>query len=389
MLNTRAASRRWIPAAIGLVAAGAVLAVPAAASASTRSSPVIGHVYLDDNTTGTNTIAAFDRHPGGTLTPEPGSPFTAGGAGTGAGLASEGAIQLAGGGRLLLSVDAGSNQISVQQILPGGSLRLTDVVSSGGVLPVSIAVHGSLVYVANAGPTGTNYTGFRLSPFGSLTPIPGSTVALPSAAQPGDVLFNGSGTRLIGTRVGTSQIDSFTVGFDGRLTAAPGSPFTAQGVGPFGSQFRPTNPSQLFVSNAHNGTGLGTVSAFSDSRSGALTSIGSSPVADQQTAPCWVTISPDGRYLFAVNTGSGTISRYSIAPGGALTLLGSTTVAVSGGVGAVDPGLSPDGRFLYVNESRIASVGAFAVSSSGNLTELPGSPTALPAGAAPAGIAVS
>jgi hypothetical protein len=39
--------------------------------------------------------------------------------------------------------------------------------------------------------------------------------------------------------VGTSQIDSFTVGLSGRLTAAPGSPFTAQGVGPFDSQFRP------------------------------------------------------------------------------------------------------------------------------------------------------
>jgi len=41
-----------------------------------------------------------------------------------------------------------------------------------------------------------------------------------------------------------------------------------------------------------------------------------------------------------------------------------------------------------VNESRIASVGAFAVSG-GSLAELPSSPTALPAGATPAGIAVS
>jgi hypothetical protein len=267
-------------------------------------------------------------------------------------------------------------------------LRLASVVSSGGALPVSIAVHGSLVYVANAGPADSSYAGFRLAPWGRLIPVPGSTVALPSAAQPGDVLFNGTGSKLIGTRVGTSQIDSFTVGRSGRLTPAPGSPFTAQGLGPFGSQFRPTDPGQLFVSNAHNGTGLGTVSAFTDSRAGVLTSIGSSPVADQQTAPCWVTITPDGRYLFAVNTGSGTISRYSIAAGGALTLLGSTAVAASGGVGAVDPGLSPDGRFLYVNESKIASVGAFAVSG-GNLTELPGSPTSLPAGATPAGIAVS
>ncbi len=383
------ASRRWLPAVVGLAATGAVLAVPAAASASTRALPVIGHVYLDDNTTGTNTIGAFDRHVDGTLTPEPGSPFTAGGAGTGAGLASQGAIQLAGGGRFLLAVDAGSNQISVERVLPGGSLRLSDVVSSGGVLPVSIAVHGSLVYVANAGPAATDYTGFRLSPRGSLTPIPDSTVTLPGTAQPGDVLFNSTGTKLIGTRVGTSQIDSFTVGFDGRLTAAPGSPFTAQGLGPFGSQFRPTNPRQLFVSNAHNGTGLGTVSGFADSPDGSLTSIGASPYANQQTAPCWVIISPDGQYLFAVNTGSGSISRYAIAGGGQLTLLGSTTVSATAGVGAVDPGLSPGGRFLYVNESRVDSVGVFAVSGNGNLTELPGSPAALPPGATPAGLAVS
>jgi hypothetical protein len=378
----------WLAVAAGLAAAGAVIAVPAAALAAPGPQPVTGHVYLDDNTAGSNTIAAFDRHPDGTLTPEPGSPFTAGGAGTGAGLASEGAIQIAGGGRFLLAVDAGSNQVSVEQILPGGTLRLSDTVPSGGVLPVSIAVHGSLVYVANAGPADTDYTGFRLSPQGTLTPLPGSTVPLPSAAQPGDVLFNSTGTRLVGTRVGTSQIDSFTVGHDGRLTAAPGSPFTAQGTGPFGSQFRTASPGQLFVTNAHNGTGLGTVSAFADSPDGTLTPIGSSPYADQQTAPCWLTVSPDGRHLFAVNTGSGTISRYAIAPGGQLTLLGSTTVAATAGVGAVDPGISPDGRYLYLNESRAGTVGAFAVTG-GTLTKLPSSPTALPVGATPAGIAVS
>ncbi|MBO0835783.1 MAG: hypothetical protein J2P28_09715, partial [Actinobacteria bacterium] len=280
---------RWAAATLGLVAAGAV-AVPAAAAA--QSSPVVGHVYLDDNTPGTNTIAAFDRHADGTLSPQPGSPFNAGGAGSGSGLASQGALQMAAGGRFLIAADAGSNQLSVLLVRHDGSLQQLPrgVVSSGGVLPVSIAVHGSLIYVANAGPGGSNYTGFRLSPSGNLTAIPGSTVALPDAAQPGDVLFNSTGTRLIGTRVGTSQIDSFTVGQNGRLTSAPGSPVMAQGLGPFGSEFRPTSPSQLFVSNAHDGTGLGTVSAFSDSRGGVLTPIGKSPFADQQTAPCWVVI---------------------------------------------------------------------------------------------------
>ena len=135
----------------------------------------------------------------------------------------------------------------VTDVSAGGALRLSVLVSSAGVLPVSIAVHGSLVYVTNAGPAGTNYTGFRLSPWGTLTPVPESTVALPGSVQPGDVLFNSAGTKLIGTRAGTSQIDSFTVGLSGRLRPAPGSPFAAQGLGPFGSQFRPANPGQLFV----------------------------------------------------------------------------------------------------------------------------------------------
>jgi 6-phosphogluconolactonase len=277
----------------------------------------------------------------------------------------------------------------VLRIRGNGSLKLVHdgVVSSGGVQPVSVAIHGDLVYVANSGNGGSNYTGFRLGPNGRLEPIVGSAVALPDGSLPGDVLFNGDGSKLAGTRVGTSQIDSFTVGAGGLLTAAPGSPFPAQGLGPFGSEFRPTNPGQLFVSNAHN-TGTGTASAFADSANGTLSSIGSSPFADLQTAPCWVEISHDGQFLFTVNTGSGTISRYSIAPDGTLTLLGSAPVGVSGGVGAVDARLSPDGRTLFVDESSIGAVGAFAVNG-GNLTELASSPTSLPAGATPAGIVVT
>ncbi len=387
--------QRPVLAGFAAAAAAMAVAVPAAASASTASaatvvSPVVGHVYVNDNTAGANTIGAFDRHSDGTLTPEAGSPFAAGGAGTGAGLASQGALQISPDGRFLIATDAGSNQVSVLRIGSGGSLKLVPggVVSSRGVLPISVAVHDDLVYVANAGNGGSNYTGFRLGLNGRLAPISGSTIALPDGAQPGDVLFNGTGTKLAGTRVGTSLIDSFTVRHDGRLTAAPGSPFPAQRLGPFGSEFRPTNPDQLFVSNAHAGAGAGTVSAFSDSSDGTLSPIGSSPFADSQTAPCWVEITHDGQFLFTVNTASGTISRYSIAAGGALTLLGSTPVGATGGVGAVDARLSPNGAYLFVDESRIGAVGAFAVHG-GDLTELATSPTSLPAGAAPAGIVVT
>jgi 6-phosphogluconolactonase len=381
-------TRRRLGTILLATTAVAAAGVPAAASASAQASPVVGHAYVNDNTAGANTIGVFDRHADGTLTPHAGSPFAAGGAGTGAGLASQGALQISPGGKFLIAVDAGSNQISVLRIKPDGSPSLVSggVVSSGGVLPVSAAIHGDLVYVANAGAGGSNYTGFRLRPNGRVAPITGSTVTLPDGAQPGDVLFNSTGRKLAGTRVGTSQIDSFTVGDGGLLTAAPGSPFPAQGLGPFGSEFRPTNPSQLFVSNAHN-TGTGTVSAFRDSANGTLTSIGSSPFADNQTAPCWVEITHNGRHLFTVNTGSGSVSRYSIARGGALTLLGSTPVRGTS-VGAVDARLSPDGQFLYLDESKTGAVAAFAVNG-GSLTELASSPASLPAGVVPAGIVVT
>jgi 6-phosphogluconolactonase (cycloisomerase 2 family) len=346
-----------------------------------------GYVYVDDNTAGTNTIAAFARQDDGTLTALPGSPFRAGGAGSGSGLASQGAIQISSDGRYLLAVDAGSNQVSVLRIKHDGRLRLLHhgVVSSGGIQPVSIAEDHGLVYVANAGAGGSSYTGFTLSSGGRLTPLAGSRVALPDDAQPGDVLFNSSGGNLVGVRVNSSQIDSFSVGSDGRLVAAPGSPFPAQGAGPFGSEFRPTDPSQLFVSNAHDGAGNGTVSAFGVARDGTLSSIGASPFADQQTAPCWVEITHDGRFLFTVNTASGSISRYAIQRDGTLTLLGSTPVGNQSGVGAVDARLSAGGEDLYVNESRIGALGEFAVDG-GQLTEI--GAVSLPAGAAPAGVAV-
>src|SRR5205807_2003516 len=205
----------------------------ATSGGASAASDVVGHLYVNDNTAGTNTIAAFDRHADGTLTPLAGSPFAAGGAGTGTLIGSQGALQVTSDGRYLLAVDAGSNQVSVLRIRPDGSLRAVEggTVWSGGFEPISVTVSGGLVYVANEGNkttgAGSNYTGFTLNAGGHLTPLSGSTISLPSTANPGDILFNSTGTSLIGVEVGTSDpstflIDSFVVGRDGRLTAAPG-----------------------------------------------------------------------------------------------------------------------------------------------------------------------
>jgi len=378
---------------VSLAACGAVLVAGlslfggTATAGNPPGSVIVGHTYVNDNPAGPNTIAAFARHADGSLTPIPGSPFAIGGSGLGTGLGSQGAIQASGDHRFLLAVDAGSNQISVLRLTSDGVPEpVGEPISSGGVTPVSIAISPSgLVYVANVGTGGSNYTGFRLTPKGKLIPLPHTTVPVPEGSGVGDVLFNSTGDRLVGTRDTTSLIDSFTVQPNGRLRAAPGSPFPAQSLGPIGSEFRPTNPSQLYVSNAHAGTSNGTVSAFTVSTTGVLTSITGSPFPDGQTAPCWVEISHDGRYLFVVNTGSANLSRYAINTDGSLTLIGTT--GFTNGAGAVDARLSPDGKFLSVTGGRALVISSFAVDGA-NLTELPSSPTPLPAGTSPMGIVV-
>ena len=106
-----------------------------------------------------------------------------------------------------------------------------------------------------------------------------------------------------------------------------------------------------------------------------------------QTAPCWIEISHDGRYLFVVNTDSKSISSYAIASDGSLTLLDTTPVNPPTALPA-DARLSPDGATLWVVDSGGNTVSGFAVDG-GTLLELPNSPTPGSAGAQPIDIVVT
>jgi hypothetical protein len=216
---------------LGLAAAAAI-AVPASASAS----PVVGHVYVNDNTKGTNTIGAFDRHADGSLTPVAGSAFAAGGAGTGAGLASQGAIQITPDGRFLIAVDAGSNQISVLRIHFDGSLSLVSVTGSGGTLPDSVAVHGTLTLLGSTPVAATGGVGAvdaRLSPDGrflyvdesrigkvgafavnggNLTELGTSPFALPAGATPAGIVVGLTLARRTGAAVRSRRGSGHTAG---------------------------------------------------------------------------------------------------------------------------------------------------------------------------------
>jgi 6-phosphogluconolactonase (cycloisomerase 2 family) len=98
-------------------------------------------------------------------------------------------------------------------------------------------------------------------------------------------------------------------------------------------------------------------------------------------------MTPDGRFLFTINTATSSISRYEAQDDGSLTLLGNVILNDPTGLRAIDARLDPKGNDLYVVGADAGVVVTLAVEH-GNLTELPTS-VALPDGATLFGIAVT
>src|SRR4051794_14857494 len=133
----------------GFALAVSALAATAPAEAST-SSGVDGAVFALTDNLAANTVAAYERLPGGALRPA-GIYRTGGLGGQLAGsvvdhTASQGALALDRAAGLLYAVNAGSDTLTVFDV-HGDRLDRRQVVGSGGAFPVSVAVHGNLVYV--------------------------------------------------------------------------------------------------------------------------------------------------------------------------------------------------------------------------------------------------
>src|SRR5256884_5239259 len=200
-------------------------------------------VYTLTNQVAGNAVAVFTRAAVGTLTAA--GTIATGGTGTGAGLGSQGAVALSDDGRRLFAVNAGSNDVSVFDIGPAG-LTLASRTASGGTLPISLTVHGNVLYVLNAGGSG-NISGFAVGSSGDLTPIAGATLPLSgSTVGPADVQFSPDGRHLVVTEKNTNLLDVYAVGASG-VASGPTTTASAGGT-PFGFAFGLRN--DLFVSEA-------------------------------------------------------------------------------------------------------------------------------------------
>jgi 6-phosphogluconolactonase (cycloisomerase 2 family) len=365
MLTPRklAAAAAVTAAASFTLAAGSAGARPLSSGHELRGPA--GAVFVQSDDTTGNTIAVYDRSHGGTLSPA-GTYATGGDGGQLASsvvdhLASQNSLVYDAGQQELFAVNAGSDTVSVFGV-DGDHLHLRQVVGSGGSFPVSIAVHGDVVYVLNA-LNGGSIQGYRLT-HGNLSSIAGSWRPLgldPTATPqfvttPGDIAFTPDGRDLlVTTKANTNDIDVFSVDASG-LPASTPVVNSEPGDVPFSLAFEGRD--QVAVGEA----GPNAVASFDLRGDGTLAPL--STVATGGSATCWLVA--DGRVLFAGNAGSGTESSVLDTPFGSLTLAATTNTDA----GTVDATTSRDGRYLYVQTGGAGIVDEFQVGFAGSLTEV-------------------
>jgi 6-phosphogluconolactonase (cycloisomerase 2 family) len=344
---------------------GAVLAL-AAPSASGENN-VIGAVYTMTNNPDANAVLQYDRLADGSLQFR--DSYMTGGLGSGDGLGNQGGVVLSKDGRWLLVVNAGSDEVSVFAVRKDG-LTLTDTEESGGVRPISVAIHRDLVYVVHAGgDVGDvdSVSALHLNNHGGLAPLPGSSVALSEdSTGPAQIGFSSNGRFVLVTEKATSTIAVFPLDADGYAEMVVFNP--SEGETPFAFAFGRRD--RLFVSEVFGGAeDAGAVSSYHLLGDGSLDTIAAS-VANTETAPCWLVVSKGGRYAFTTNTPDDSLSAYAIASDGQLQLTdpGGRTGEPGAGTRPLDMDLSGDGRHLYTLNIGDGTISTFRVGPDGSLT---------------------
>jgi 6-phosphogluconolactonase (cycloisomerase 2 family) len=337
-----------------------------------------GAVYALTNSPAGNAVVVYERRGDGSL--RPAGSYATGGAGTGTGLGSQGAVVLSDDARLLFAVNPGSNSVSSFRVRSRG-LELVDTEPSGGVTPTSLAFrdrgvfhdgddHGDddtggrgLLYVLNAGVP-NSVSGFTVDRHGKITPLEGSTRPLSAASTaPAQVGFSDDGEVVVVTERATNRIDTYLVGADGRL----GAPLVHASAGPTPFGFAVNRRDTLFVSEAGAGGGA---SSYRIAEDGSL-EVGSSNVMTGQRAACWAVVTKNGRYGYVTNAGTGNISGFEIARGGTASLLDADGVTAVTGGNPTDAALSRSSRYLYVLVNALNEIAIFRIAGDGSLEALP------------------
>lgn len=362
--------KRLLMRALVALPAGAVgLAVASVAPpsfAATTASVTVqdgGAVFVQTDDLQHNGIVTFTRDADGHLT-RTGEVFTGGHGGVEQdvpldSLASQDSLTYDAAHRLLFAVNAGSNTVTSFRVA-GAHLTRVQTVPSGGIFPVSVSAGHGRLYVLNAGGSG-NVTGYRITPSGVLTAIPGASRDLGLANEarpefitaPADIVQTGDGDRVVVTTKANNTVDVFNVK-DGRLSTPVKNP--AASAVPFAVSF--DSHGRLAVANAGNSS----VSTYRIKSDGTLRTI-TAGTQDGQAALCWLV--GTGDTFFGGNAGSSTISAFAVDAAGTVSLTGTTdgVVAHTGGGtgGTIDLAITGDQKLLYAENSFAGTVEAYRI----------------------------
>jgi len=346
-----------------------------------------GQVYAMTNSPQGNSIIHYARSSTGQLVQVSTTPTNGIGSGfleipellrlTADPLQSQQALRLTQDHKFLMGVNTVDHTIAVFRVKHDGELVLTDLVDSGGLFPNTIGEYDRLVYVGNVGRPvmgiASNITGFKLRDDGHLEPIPGSTRGLsnPAISLPAHVLFSADGHRLAVSDLFAEELDVFPVRHDGRL--ADPTITKSAGPHPLGMVFGKHDTLLASESGQIEGSSVSSYRLH-----GAKLDVVSAAVPNGQAGGCWLSITPDSRYVFSGNTfAPGTISTYAMSSSGELTLVVGDGAKREpdprvGTTAPLDSFVTADGRFMYQHFGGLGVIGAFTIGHDGVLTPIPG-----------------
>jgi 6-phosphogluconolactonase (cycloisomerase 2 family) len=382
MTHRRTLLMSTIGLAVALLAACGGGGDDAPAPAPTAQAVLANQLYTQTNEVD-NTVLQFSRGTDGTLTRL--ASVATGGAGTNGlringtpgpnTLGSQFSVMTVPAERLLLQANGGDNSISVFSLdLASGAPALKMNTKTLGLRPNSLAVANKVVYASFLGGS-LQLGAYRLADDGSLAQLGLYNVAQMgglNAAQVAPTQIVVSPDQrfvLVSTGTASNAVLSFPINADGTL----GNPVanTTQFATPFAGQFvKTTGGNTVYLSTGITGVSL---TAYTLSSTGVLTQL-SQAAASGVGAPCWLSVTPDGRFAY-VGNGSGSISSYAIGADGTLTLLQSIAAlepAVLPNVNSVagDSWVSPDSKYLYSTYLGDDKVVSYAIGGGGQLTKV-------------------
>jgi hypothetical protein len=349
----------------GLLAA-ATLAVLGSVAVPFASASGAEFVYIESNikTPKGNSIYAYKRGEHGLLFAVAGSPFLTGGAGV-----QDSSLKLGpydsdsqvitnGDQTLLFAVNSGSDSIAVFKIEEDGSLKAVDgsPFSSGGTDPVSLGLYRDTLIVVNQNSdfprqstTLPNYTSFRVSRNGWLTPIKDSTVSVAFGSSPSQALVAPNTNLLFGADFLGGLLQRFNINNDGYLrprdpVALPPSEFDATTPRlPLGLAAHPVFPILYVGYVTANKLGVYRYNSY-----GHLDFLRTA--SNSGNGICWIRANRSGSRLYTTDTGTNQISVYDTSV--AEEPREMQLVSLSGVGNAFQLALSGDGTSLYALSQR-------------------------------------